>query len=147
MNCRICQRTELSPKAPPTFDLCTTCANTLGVVPMPPPRRPARPCNRCNGMRFIRVVPRELTATGGDYVSAQAAPMTLTIVPMVEDPIFASGKNLQIPDPWNGRGLLETYVCRSCGFVEWYCSNPESIPLGPEYMADDVNYETASPYR
>src|SRR5262245_56359737 len=109
--CRICQRSGPHPYAPPSFDVCGACASRLGVIPMPPPRRPARPCDRCNGVRFIRAIPRELTATGGDYVQEQAAPMTLTIVPTVTDPLLRSGKDLEVPNPWNGRGLLEVYVC------------------------------------
>jgi hypothetical protein len=147
MLCRICQREHVDDKQPKSFDLCSTCAKRLGVIPMPPPRRPARPCAHCNGLKFTRVIPREYSAWGVEKVHEQAAPMTLTMAPVVFERFFG-GKRLGYTDVWNGRGQLETYVCAGCGFVEWYCVDPESIPLGPEYMADVVDYsQPATPYR
>lgn len=143
--CRLCGN-AVYPNAPATFDLCGECAIKLGVAPMGPPCRPARPCDRCNGMKFVRVVPRELTATGVDYVNEQAAPMALTIVPNLTEKFFG-GRRVDAPNPWNGRGRLETYVCVGCGFVEWYCIDPKTIPLGPEFMADIVDYGPKDPYR
>ena len=146
--CRICVTGEVKNDVPATFDICWSCAKTFGVIPMPGPRRPARPCNRCSGVRFVRVIPRELTATGGDYVHEKAAPMCVTIVPLIkDDPWWKATKHPQNPNPHNGRGLLETYVCVGCGFVEWYCVDPESIPIGPEYMSDIVDYTPTTPYR
>jgi hypothetical protein len=46
-----------------------------------------------------------------------------------------------------GRGLLEMDICSQCGAVEWYCHDPESIPIGPEYMSDIVDYSASEPYR
>ena len=46
-----------------------------------------------------------------------------------------------------GRGVLEMYICTSCGFVEWYCQDPESIPIGPENMSEIVDYTPTEPYR
>ncbi len=37
------------------------------------------------------------------------------------------------------RGWLEAYVCRACGFVEWYCCDPDKLPIGPEYMTELVD--------
>jgi hypothetical protein len=147
MLCRICQNNE-APQAAHGFDLCNECAVTYGVMPMPEPRRPARPCNRCNGARFIRVIPRELFSTrGGTEVEHHAAPMTLTIVSEVRDSFWSSKKKVpEQLDPHKGRGLLEAYVCRGCGFIEWYCVDPDSIPVGPEFMAQEIDYG-AAPYR
>ena len=41
-------------------------------------------------------------------------------------------------NPNYGRGDLLLYVCRSCGFAEWYVSDPESIPIGPDYRTELV---------
>jgi hypothetical protein len=35
-----------------------------------------------------------------------------------------SGQN-----PSYGHGPLYLYVCRSCGFSQWYARNPETIPI------------------
>jgi len=143
MQCRLCESEAVDPKFLPAFDLCRQCAQRLGVAPMPEPQRPARPCNRCNGLRFKRVVPRELSAGAGG--EAIAAPMALTLVPMITRAF--GGVHVLAPDPGHSRGQLETYVCTSCGFVEWYCIDPDAIPLGPEYMADVVDYTADAPYR
>jgi hypothetical protein len=45
------------------------------------------------------------------------------------------------------RGLIARYICSGCGFVELFCENPESIPIGPEYMSDVVDYGSGKPYR
>lgn len=47
----------------------------------------------------------------------------------------------------DSHGSLETYVCKGCGFVEWYCQDPESVPIGPEYMTELVDYDSGTPYR
>jgi hypothetical protein len=44
-------------------------------------------------------------------------------------------------------GTLEVYVCVGRGFLEWYCQDPESIPIGPEYMTDAIDYGERTPYR
>jgi hypothetical protein len=148
MLCRICEREQVDADQPKTFDICRTCAKRLGVIPLPPPRRPARPCARCTGMRFTRVIPREYSAWGVERVHEQAAPMTLTMEPVLLERLFG-GRRLGYTDMWKGLGYLETYVCSGCGFVEWYCVDPESIPVGPEYMADIVDYGApdGKPYR
>ena len=90
-------------------------------------------------MRFIRVVPRELSATGGDYVQVIAAPMTLTLVPTTASKFFGQGSNVDDPSSLDGKGKLETFVCTGCGRVEWYCTDPKSIPIGREYMSEIVD--------
>lgn len=126
--------------------LCTTCADTYGVMPMLPPRRPALPCQRCNGMRFIRAVPRELTATPGDHGMRIASPMPVTFACEHERGWFSTSA-LPI-DSRKAFGYLEQYICRKCGFVEWYCNDPERIPIGPQYMTEDIDYgATDTPYR
>ena len=146
--CRTCNLDKPGPDQP-GFGICYDCADTLGVIPMPPPRRPPRPCTRCNGMRFVRAIPREYTADElGQTVDPKVAPMALTAAPRVWERVFFRGNSVQPQDITGHRyGVLETYVCRSCGFVEWYCLEPDQIPIGPEYMTDVVNYDSEGPYR
>ena len=48
-----------------------------------------------------------------------------------------------------GLGLLETYICRWCGAVEWYCVDVERIPEHPHLMSEAIDYDGAgdTPYR
>jgi hypothetical protein len=32
-------------------------------------------------------------------------------------------------NPSHGHGPLYLYVCRACGFCQWYAKNPENIPI------------------
>lgn len=44
-------------------------------------------------------------------------------------------------------GLLEMYVCRGCGYIEWYCSDPQTVPIGPQFMTELVEQSPDGPYR
>ncbi|HEY5933577.1 MAG TPA: hypothetical protein VIU61_03050 [Kofleriaceae bacterium] len=127
--------------------LCEACANEFGVMPMPPARRPARACERCNGMQFIRAIPRELTAFGNDHVNEVASPMQVTYQLQVRSGLFGGKRAVRL-DSRKAFGFVEQYICRKCGFIEWYCSNPERVPIGPAYMTEAIDYDTAAePYR
>src|SRR5258705_1909024 len=127
--CRLCHRgVELPSFAP---GVCKQCADEVGMKPMPPPRRRAAPCSRCNGMTFARSMPREYS---GEY--DRAYPMTVTQPPRTVEKMFGTGNNVYTPDPRYGAGVLEVYTCLGCGLVEWYCQDPQKIPIGPEHMTD-----------
>ena len=148
-HCRICDRELFGPSSLP--GVCPECATTLGLVPMPASRRPAQPCAKCNGMKFIRAIPREYTATdGGVSTRSVIAPMALTLRPVVSKRGLFSGGGSEASEPdvrQHSRGTLEVYVCVACGFLEWYCQDPESIPIGPEYMTEAIDYGGRTPYR
>jgi hypothetical protein len=44
-------------------------------------------------------------------------------------------------------GVLEAYVCRSCGFVDWYAQSPAQIPIGPAFGTELIEVEGQGPYR
>ena len=133
--CSLCNALVVAP------GICVDCARNLGVVAMPPPRRPPAPCARCSHMKFVRVIPRE-------YDSGSRAPMTLTSAPQTHTiGGMISSTTVSVTSAELGYGLLETYVCKKCGYVEWYCHDPERIPIGPQYMTDEVDYDSPSPYR
>jgi hypothetical protein len=46
-----------------------------------------------------------------------------------------------------GSGVVEAYVCTACGLIEWYCQEPQSIPIGDQYNTEIVEYGSDSPYR
>jgi len=98
-------------------------------------------------MRFVRVVPRQLSAVGRDSVRSVAGPMAVPLPPAKSPKRRFSGNNVAEPKPSRGAGTLELYVCSGCGFVDWYCVDPEKIPIGPEYMTEIVDLAPGSPYR
>jgi hypothetical protein len=141
--CPICETQPLASKEERSMFACFGCARTLGLAPMPPPRRPPLPCARCKGISFIRSIPREHSVDNvGDQV---AAPFYVTHVPVVEK--VKTGRKTHPIAIEHGRGQLETYVCRGCGFIEWYCTDPDDIPIGPHCMTDEITYATDAPYR
>jgi hypothetical protein len=145
--CHICKHREMTTPWEQSVDMCTECANTLGVMPMMPTRRPARPCDRCNGMSFIRAVPREIgPKVGADYGWQVVSPMTVTYEYWYEE--RRSTREAAPLDTRKAYGFLEQYICKKCGFVEWYCNDPERIPIGPAYMTEEIDYGASdTPYR
>jgi len=75
-------------------------------------------CPKCRGSEIVVAQPPEY---GHGSIET---PMTVTAEPRW----FLGGRN-----PRHGKGQLVLYVCRSCGFAEWYVTDPRSIPIGAEY--------------
>lgn len=123
---------------------CADCREALGLVPMNEPRRPPAPCQRCNGMQFVRAIPREHSSGGGSPNTA--APMVVTHEIAITER-FLRNKMKPVWHASRGAGMLELYICRRCGFVEWYCDAPQSLPIGPQYMTQLVDYTSDTPYR
>jgi hypothetical protein len=144
--CRICKE-SLDGAASPI--VCDTGRNELGIVDMPPARRPVAPCGKCRGTKIVRVIPRDHTVrvTSTNYMKGVVLPMRLTIMPTTTRGLLSSHEYADSPEPSSGRGMLEAYVCRGCGFVEWYCSDPENIPIGPEFMTEELDAGDGGPYR
>jgi hypothetical protein len=95
-------------------------------------------------------------ADAGDYVMgdastclgvAQNAPMTLTQAPYLESRLLGRGLKVATRPVTSGHGMLETYTCLRCGYVEWYCQQPLEIPIGPEYMSELIDYTPTAPHR
>ena len=127
--------------------ICESCRDRLGIIDMPPARRPLAPCSKCGGTKLIRAIPRDHTATPGENGEYRVVPMRLSVAPAVADRLLSSRKRVADPQPGRARGLLEAYVCRGCGYVEWYCADPEKIPIGPEYMTEEIDVGGGKPYR
>jgi len=78
-------------------------------------------------------MPRERTTEGGrDYSSERAAPMALTYARGTEIRDLFDWTKIPSarPDLTQPQGVLEAWVCRRCGFVDWYAQSPEHIPIG-----------------
>jgi hypothetical protein len=148
-SCPFCDQNTLRTDPERSMQACHECAAKVGLIPMPPSRRPPAPCARCNHMVFIRVIPREhSSARSGESNRQLSAPMYVTHKPSRYEGWFATAvEELEIEK--TGMGLLETYICRKCGFVEWYCVDVEKIAIGPQLMSEEIDYTARSegPYR
>ena len=146
MSCSICAAALFTP-AEHAMQTCAACAGKCGIVPMPPATRPPAPCQRCNGRVFVRAIPREhSSARSGEQNAQVSVPMFVTHRPSLHDGwVLKYANELEIE---NGYGVLELYICRGCGFVEWYCPTVAHIPLQPNMMTELVDYDAGgTPYR
>jgi ribosomal protein L37E len=50
----------------------------------------------------------------------------LAVTQEAEDRFFGGMQ----PDPHKRLGKLQQYVCRRCGYTQWFAQNPEDIPIG-----------------
>lgn len=145
--CELCDTNFLVSAGAKQMQACEECARKIGIIPMPPARRPPAPCQRCNGQQFLRVIPREHASQRYGEQNVQiSAPMFVTHRPTTHRSWLQKGVN-PIEHDSQGVGMLETYLCRKCGFVEWYCSDVERIPAHPHLMSEMIDYAGETPYR
>jgi hypothetical protein len=127
-------------------DICESCRASLGLV-AGGGVRPQLPCQRCNHPELVRALAREFTTSPGEYGVRESRPMAVTAEPVPEHTFFAGrpkGVHVEV-DQY--RGILEMYICRKCGFTEWYCRDPRSIPIGAEYGTEKLGGDPTGPYR
>lgn len=130
-----------------TEALCNNCRSQLGLTAGQGVRR-ALPCQRCNHPELIRALARELTTGAGELGSRELHPMTVALVPVANVGFFTGrAKGVEQGRFEKLTGVLEMYVCRRCGFTEWYCRDPHNVPIGEEYGTELVTVETDDPYR
>jgi hypothetical protein len=124
--------------SPGVRPICPKCAQRTGLAAPAAIRRPAVPCARCGGRVLVHARVRERTVeTGRETTWATARPLAIT---------FGRGTDTKMkgflefqkhaspaPDVEQPFGVLEAWVCRACGSVEWYAQSPEQIPIGPLY--------------
>ena len=140
--CTLC-KAPLGSKVERNRQVCDACAAKTGIVVLQPSRRKPHPCTRCGHDRFVRAIPRELAERDG---RPTAGPM-FAAYQIPSAPTFAGlATVIESIDARRGFGVFEVYICKACGFCEWYCLDPEEIPIGPEYMTEDVGSD-GTPYR
>jgi hypothetical protein len=147
--CPFCDQNTLRSDDERAMQACRECAATIGLIAMPPSRRPPAPCARCNHMVFMRVIPREHSSRLRGEINGQvSAPMFITHEPTRTKGFFATQVD-EIDIDEKGVGLLETYICKKCGFVEWYCVDVETIAAHPHLMSEEIDYANRGdgPYR
>ena len=48
---------------------------------------------------------------------------------------------------WKNVGVLECYICASCGYTEWYTRDPATIPIDGRVVRELEVPEDDGPYR
>ncbi|HEY5939001.1 MAG TPA: hypothetical protein VIU61_30315 [Kofleriaceae bacterium] len=140
--CVVCKKVGLVSPIEIDRRACDPCALKTGIVVIPPPRRRLAPCVRCNHTRLIRVIPRELSvAPGVDENEPTYGPMFATYELRT---VYSVVQSVQARA---GFGVFEAYICKGCGFVEWFCQDPDEIPIGPEYMTEEITTDGPSAFR
>jgi hypothetical protein len=141
--CQLCRHAEL---AADETRLCLECQTRFGVPDrLGPSRRLPRPCSRCDHAEIIRAVVRERGA--GDWYSRRVAPLGVTFRRVVVTSVAREDRSLDEPDLREPAGAFEVYVCRGCGFTEWYALEPENVPIGPEYGTELIDVRGRGPWR
>ena len=59
----------------------------------------------------------------------QSAPVTFVVAEGHPRPLMAAVGS----DPSRFAGVLNVFICRRCGFTQWFAFAPADIPLGPEF--------------
>jgi hypothetical protein len=80
---------------------------------------------------------------------AQLAPLAASFERKLKTLILTGHEDVEydaVPDHEAPRGVFVSYICRSCGFTEWYALSPEKIPIGPAYGTSLVLVDRG-PYR
>ena len=97
---------------------------------------------RCGGLELIRARMRERTAgaLGSDRNVEDFVPFAITYGTSEEYASVFAFKKVPSAAPDNARpfGRLEAWVCRTCGFVEWYAQSPKEIPIAAAHGTELV---------
>jgi hypothetical protein len=140
--CKFCQSF-----VPETEEICRDCSSKLGLVPGSGVRQ-GLPCQRCNHTELVRALARDFTTSPGQYGHRQVNPMGVAIAPTGTTTFFSGRPDgLEDPAPSQVVGILDMYVCLRCGFTEWYCRDPKSIPIGQEFGTEQITVAPTTPYR
>jgi len=104
---------------------------------------------RCQHPVLVRAQVRERTVAPGDHAKERTAPLAITYGRSKDYKSFFSLELVAsaTPEPNEPHGVLEAFVCRSCGFVEWYAQAPEQIPIGVVFGTELVDMSGAGPFR
>jgi hypothetical protein len=91
-------------------------------------------CPVCDHGEILEAIPFDFGDTD--------LPRTMAVTSQPVQGMFFSGF-----DPKRSYGPLRLYVCRSCGFTEWFTDDPGSIPVGHQYRTRIVRGRSRAPYR
>jgi hypothetical protein len=149
VSCKICGRAYAA-RDLSNIGVCSTCERSEGLPPRTEPLRPRIPCARCQHTSFVRChVIRERAASAsptGSYSTEYIAPLSATFATSPRKTFWA-GRDEERADPHRPVGVFEVYVCRTCGFVEWYARDAAQIPIGEEHGTELFDVDSGTPYR
>jgi hypothetical protein len=138
--CRMCDVDK------PTWqDVCVECANDVGLpAPVPPLRKPI-PCERCHGRSFVRCV--TVRERGAYRRNRDDEPTREYFMPLAATFALHREPGFAAPNMHAPIGVFEAYICRACGFTEWYARDAGSIPIGREFGTEVFEAEDRPPFR
>jgi hypothetical protein len=92
-------------------------------------------CPLCSNREILETTPCESLRDGGDFV-----------------PLSAHKQSAGFIHPFANFGSFMTYICRRCGYAQWFASNPVEIPIavnegGHHPTRLITGLEPDSPYR
>jgi hypothetical protein len=97
---------------------------------------------RCGGLELVRAKIRERTEGAiPDTVNSteKYIPFAVTYGQREEQrSMFGKKVRSAAPEFTKPYGRLEAWICRSCGFVEWYAQSPEEIPIAEAFGTELV---------
>jgi predicted nucleic-acid-binding Zn-ribbon protein len=73
-------------------------------------------CPKCDGRQILHVDQMKLPSYGQGAIGAKPYPVPITVQQSF----------------WRGTqaiGAFETFICRACGYTEWYAGDPAAIPV------------------
>lgn len=90
-------------------------------------------CPLCDHNEVIEGVPAEFSGVHGFEVP----------VAFAYDPRWVTpGRN-----PLQPHGTLKFYMCRRCGYLQWFVEKPAEVPIGDQYRTRLVKGGKKPPYR
>ena len=91
-------------------------------------------CPICSHNEIVRAVPKGFPESDGPLSTAR-----------LQNQAFGMAFG---PTPTKIFGILNVYLCRSCGFVQWFAIEPDKVPIGEKYDTSLVHGpEPREPYR
>ena len=77
-------------------------------------------CPLCGHEEIIEAIPRDLGDASAEYQAVTYEAVDFgSLVPVYHRV---------------AHGVLRMYVCRGCGFTQYFADNPATIPIGEQYM-------------
>ena len=110
-------------------------------------------CPKCEGTRLLHLA--QVADRIGDWDGGR---INDGLKPEVEPGAVAPWRVARVVNPknptqsaWRSRnataGVVESYICRACGYTEFYTRDPESIPVDGVVVRELNGSEKAVPFR
>lgn len=106
-------------------------------------------CPKCKHTRILHIAQIPDRIEGGDLGITEGAEK------VVEGGPFYPWRIARVPTPnagfWGSKvsaaGLVEAYICRRCGFTEFFTKDVDKIPVDGEFVRELKGADDSDPYR